>query len=579
MTKPPTVSDLVADVCASHADTVFGLMGNGNAFFTSNVTRRGLRYISARHEAGTVAMADAYYRASYRIAVATVTYGAGFTNALTALAEAAKACIPMVVVVGDAPTSAPRPWDIDQGMVADGLGVQTLTVARDTAVSATERAWALAARDSRPVLVAIPYDLAAVEAGAQQPVAPLGGRTHPPVDDAGTRRIARLLAGARRPLILGGRGTVEAGAGPALKELGDRLGALFATSAMARNVFASPWDLGIAGGFGTLPAVDIMRRADVVLVVGAGLNTFQTRYGTLFADGATIIQVDMREEALSPHATEFVHAEAATFASALLDALPAHTGCGWREESPEVADRTLFSELPADEFAPDGRLNPRAVAQLLDSVLPAERTVVQDGGHFIGWAPMYCSVPDPRALMTVGTAFQTIGLGLPSAVGAAAARPDRLTVLVSGDGGALMGLADLDTAVRTVASGVMVVFNDAAYGAELHQYAVRGLDDAAMQIREVDFAAVAGAFGAAGTKMRSLADLDHLRAWLDAGARGLFVLDVAVSQSVVADYMRESMAPVLAGRPGQLSAGGAGADDAGTHLAKSSSNILGRQIM
>ena len=558
MTEHPTVSDLVADVCARHASTVFGLMGNGNAFFTSNITRRGLPYISARHEAGTVAMADAYYRTCGKVAVATVTYGAGFTNALTPLAEAAKARIPLVLVVGGVPTTGARPWDVDQDMVAAGLGVETLTVTRETAAAATERAWALAVRDSRPVVLAIPYDVASAAAGPQQPAAAAdaaaaaqpGVRSLPTADAAATRHIARLLSGAERPLVIGGRGAFEAGAGPALRRLGDGLGAFFATSAMARNLFDSPWDLGIAGGFATLPAADLMRRADVVLVAGAGLNTFQTRYGSLFADGATVIQVDIRAEAASPEASEFIHADAAAFAADLLDAMPGLGGRGWRDGCPDVADRTLFAEAPADEFAQDGRLNPRAVAQLLDTVLPAQRTIVQDGGHFIGWAPMYCGVPDPRALAMVGTAFQTIGLGLPSAVGAAAARPDRLTVLVSGDGGALMGLADLDTAVRTISSGVMVVFNDAAYGAELHQYAVRGLDDTAMQIAEVDFAALARAFGAQGTKMRSLADIDRLRDWLDAGAGGLFVLDVAVSQTVVADYMRESMAPVLAAQAG-----------------------------
>lgn len=198
------------------------------------------------------------------------------------------------------------------------------------------------------------------------------------------------------------------------------------------------------------------------------------------------------------------------------------------------------------EFAPDGRLNPPAVAQLLDSVLPGERTIVQDGGHFCGWVPMYCQAPDPEGLMMVGTAFQTIGLGLPAAVGAAVARPDRMTVLISGDGGALMALADLETAVRTIPSGVMVVFNDAAYGAEIHQYAVRGLDDTAMQIQEVDFSALGRAMGAQGIKMRSLADIAVLGQWLADGAEGLFVLDVAISQAVVADYMRESMAGILA---------------------------------
>lgn len=546
MTQTPTISDVVADVCARHTDTVFGLMGNGNAFFTSNVTSRGLRYISARHEAGTVAMADAYHRASGAIAVATVTYGAGFTNCLTSLAEAAKARIPMVVVVGEVPTTGPRAWDIDQAMVARGLGVETLTVALDSAMAVTERAWALAARDQRPVIVAIPYDLAAADAGAQVPAVPVVGLVPPASNDADTRDVLRVLAGAARPLIIAGRGAVVAGAGAALRELGDGLGALFATSAMARNVFNSPWDLGIAGGFARMAAVELMRQADVVLVVGASLNTFQTRYGTLFDAGATVIQVDLGVTATSACVSRFVRADAAEFTASLLAAAPTVSGAGWREQHPEVADGSLVMELAEEEFAPDGRLNPRAVAQMLDSVLPADRTIVQDGGHFIGWAPMYCKVPDPHALMMVGTAFQTIGLGLPSAVGAAAARPERLTVLVSGDGGALMGLADLDTVVRTVASGVMVVFNDAAYGAELHQYAVRGLDDTAMQIDEVDFAALGKALGASGTKMRSLADLQELRSWLDDGARGLFVLDVAVSQTVVAEYMQESMAPILA---------------------------------
>lgn len=548
-----TVSDVVADSCARHTEIVFGLMGNGNAFFTSNLTRRGLRYISARHEAGTVAMADAYHRASGKIAVATVTYGAGFTNCLTSLAEAAKAHIPMVVVVGDVPTTGPRAWDIDQETVARGLGVQTLTVVRETALAVTGQAWALAARERRPVIVAIPYDLAAADAGPQLPAVPVAEAVHPAINDADTQEVLRVLAGAKRPLIIAGRGAALAGAGPALKDLGDGLGALFATSVMARNIFDSAWDLGIAGGFATLAAADIMRRADVVLVVGASLNTFQTRYGTLFGDGATVIQVDQGEAATNYCVSRFVCADAAEFTAALLVALlataPARSGWsgrGWREEYPEIADGSFSREIPEEEFAPDGRLNPRAVAQMLDSVLPANRTIVQDGGHFMGWMPMYCKVPDPGALMMVGTAFQTIGLGLPSAVGAAAARPERLTVLVSGDGGALMGLADLDTLVRTVDSGVMVVFNDAAYGAELHQYAVRGLDDTAMQIEEVDFAALGKAFGASGTKMRSLADMDQLRSWIDDGARGLFVLDVAVSQTVVADHMRESMAPILA---------------------------------
>lgn len=108
-----------------------------------------------------------------------------------------------------------------------------------------------------------------------------------------------------------------------------------------------------------------------------------------------------------------------------------------------------------------------------------------------------------------------------------------------------MALPELETMIRTVHSGIIVVFNDAAYGAELHQYASRGLHSEAMLIDEVDFAAVGRSFGAAGLKARSLADLDQLRHWVDDGCKGVFVLDLPVSQTVIAEYMAESMQGIL----------------------------------
>ena len=539
------VSDVVAEVCARHTEVVFGLMGNGNAFFTSNLTARGLPYISARHEAGTVAMADAYYRASGKTAVATVTYGAGFTNSLTALTEAAKARIPMVLVVGEAPTTGARPWDIDQLMVARGLGVPTVTVAPGSVERLTEEAWATARNERRPVIVSIPYDLANEAAGPQEPSVrqqPAARRQPAP---AAVEHTAALINRAKRPLILAGNGSVVSGAGAALVELGDKIGALFATSLMARNYLDTPWDLGIAGGFALPAPLQLMRSADLVLVAGASLNAFQSRYGTLFTEDAAVIQIDELDAPTSPRVSSFMQSDAREAAAALTAVVSARDN-GWRTQHPEVTSPSFSAAAAVDEFAVDGRLNPRAVAQQLDAVLPRNRTIVQDGGHFCGWIPMYCQAPDPQGLMMVGTAFQSIGLGIPAAVGAAVARPDRTTVLIAGDGGALMALADLESAVRAIPSGVMVVFNDAAYGAEVHQYAARGLDDTAMQIPEVDFSALGQAMGAHGVKMRSLGDLQVLRDWLADGAQGLFVLDVAVTQTEVADYMRESMAPILA---------------------------------
>ena len=125
-----------------------------------------------------------------------------------------------------------------------------------------------------------------------------------------------------------------------------------------------------------------------------------------------------------------------------LDDGPLAVGSRVRVEQPRIPPTEyVVTELEAapvedpSEFGADGRLNPRAVVAALEHILPAQRSVVMDGGHFMGWAPMYLSVPDPQALVLVGTAFQTIGLGFGSAAGVSVARPERTTVFVTGDGG------------------------------------------------------------------------------------------------------------------------------------------------
>lgn len=142
----------------------------------------------------------------------------------------------------------------------------------------------------------------------------------------------------------------------------------------------------------------------------------------------------------------------------------------------------------------------------------------------------------------MGTAYQTIGLGLPAAVGAGRAAPESTIVLTTGDGGLLMCLADLETVVRSVASGVVVVFNDATYAAEVHQYGPLGLADAPMRIPDVDFAGMATALGAHAATVRTLEDLQTLSDWTDAGARGVLLLDCKISADVIAPYMSEILA-------------------------------------
>ncbi|MFJ3491460.1 thiamine pyrophosphate-binding protein [Leifsonia aquatica] len=545
----PSVSAHVAATLAAHVQHVFGVMGNGNAYVLDALERQGaVPYTAMRHEGGAVVAADAFHRASGGLAAATATYGAGFTNTLTALAEAVQARIPLILLVGDEPTSGPRPWGVDQIALASAVGARTYTVGRADAAATTMIAVEHALTYRVPTVLAIPYDIATREAGpipaAPQPVLPGPLAPTGPFAAGAVAAAADALARAEKPLLLAGRGAWIAGAGEALGALAEATGAVTATTALGRGVFPDDrYDLGVSGGFGAEAAMELIREADVAVVVGASLNQFTMRFGELFAPGTRIIQVDVAAAATHPYVGSYLRGDARVVAEALVaelgerDARPS----GWRESVDLTALRAR--ELGREDgLADDGLLDPRAAAARIGELLPEDRVVVSDGGHFIGWANMYWPVASPDRMMMVGTAYQSIGLGFPSVPGAAVAHPESTVVLSTGDGGGLMALADLESAVRVARGhGLAVVWNDAAYGAEVHVYGRKGLAQAPMLIPTVDFSGLARAVGAEAAIIRTLDDLAVLADWAarPADERPFLLLDLRISPAVVAPYQQE----------------------------------------
>lgn len=543
----PTVAAHVAVTLAHHIDHVFGVMGNGNAYFLDALVREtGAAFTAVRHEAGGVVAADAFHRASGRLAGATATYGAGFTNTLTALAEAVQAHVPLVLVVGDEPTSGPRPWDVDQIALASAVGARTYTVGRADAAATTVIAIEHALTYRVPTVLAIPYDVAALDAGpvpaapaprVPAPLAPAGAFAHGAIVE-----LAHTLASAKRPLLLAGRGAWISGASEALGKLAAATGAITASTALGRGVFpATEFDLGVTGGFGAEGAMALVRQADVVVAFGASLNQFTMRFGELFAPGTHIVQVDVAASATHPHVGGFIRGDARVVADELVSQLEAASASpsGWRERVDVAA---LRAQEVGDETAPDGRLDPRSAAARIGELLPDDRVVVSDGGHFIGWANMYWPVASPDRMLMIGTAFQSIGLGFPSVVGAALAKSQSTIVLTSGDGGGLMALADLESAVRVARGrGLAVVWNDGAYSAEVHLYGIKGLAPEPMLIPEVDFAGLARSVGAEGVIVRTLNDLERLAEWVakPVTERAFLLLDLRISGAIIAPYQRE----------------------------------------
>jgi thiamine pyrophosphate-dependent acetolactate synthase large subunit-like protein len=522
-------------------DTVFGLIGSGNFRVTAALCAAGARLHSARHEGGAISMADGWARVSGRVGVCSVHQGPGLTNTLTGLAEAAKSRTPLLVLAADTPAAALRSnFRIDQHALVEAVGAGAERIhSAATAVQDAARALRRAERERRPVVLMLPLDVQAEPAGDAAPVAvPVPA---PPVPaPAELDAAAALLAGAQRPLIVAGRGAALSGAAGALEALGARAGALLATSAPAHGLFAGlPFALGISGGFATPLAAELIPQADVVVAAGARLNQWTTRHGALLGPDARIVQIDLEVDAIGAHHPPAVAllGDVTAAAESLAARVPQRTGWRTPDRRAAIAARRWRDEPYADA-APAGRIDPRTLTRALDDLLPAERTVAIDSGHFMGWPAMQLRVPDARSWV-FSNGFQAVGLGLATAIGAALARPERLTVAALGDGGALMAAAELETAARLAPRLLIVVYDDAAYGAEVHHFAGGPYPLDSVRFPDADLAAMARAAGLDGVTVRATEDLVAVERWLEAPARPLLV-DAKVDPGVRADWLAEA---------------------------------------
>jgi len=521
----------------------FGLVGSGNFHLANAMTASGMRFIAARHETGAVTMADAYARASGRFGVCTVHQGPGLTNALTGLTEAAKSRTPLLLLAAEA-TAPLSNFFIDESAVAQAAGaIHRRVTSPASAVAEIAAAAQIACSERRTVLVSLPLEVQAAECPPPTGLVPPSGPLPQAPNSAEVETLGGWLAAAERPLLLAGRGAVLSGAGASLERLAEQTGALLATSAVADGLFAgNPWCVGISGGFASPIGAELIEASDLVMAFGASLNMWTTRRGHLIRPTTRVAQMDVDEGALGAHRQVDLGlcGDSAATAEALISALGSHHSRGRRTE--DVAQRIRrggWREQPFDDVTGAGRVDPRALTIALHQLLPAERTLAVDSGHFMGWAPMYMDVPDGRSFVFTQS-FMSIGLGLATGIGAAVARPERPTVIALGDGGALMGLPELETLGRLGLDALVVVYNDASYAAEVHHFAPDGLPMDTVRFPDTDFAHIARAMGLEAARVESIADLEAVREWMNRGRPRPLLLDAKVVRTVVAEWLEEA---------------------------------------
>ena len=521
-------------------DTVFGVVGSGNFHTTNAMVGAGARYVAARHEGGAATMADAYARMSGSVAALSLHQGCGLTNALTGITEAAKSRTPLVVVTAEA-TSRRSNFAVDQTALAEAVGAVSVRIgSAGDAVAQASEAFATARDDRRVVVLNLPLDVQGEEAPAQRAGVPAVPDVPPPAP-ADVAGLAEALRRARRPVFVAGRGA--RGYRAELVDLADRCGALLATSAVARGLFrGDPWDLDVSGGFATPLAAELIAGSDLVVGWGCALNMWTMRHGRLIADGAVVVQVDLEAGALGAQRDVDlgVVGDVGAVARAVAAVLEGEaTGHRTAEVRRGLAERRRWRDEPFDDAGGAGLIDPRTLTIALDDLLPAQRVVAVDSGNFMGYPSMFLDVPDESGFCFT-QAFQSVGLGLATAIGAALARPDRLPVAALGDGGALMGASELETVVRLGLPMVVVVYDDAAYGAEVHHFGPDGHPLDTVRFPETDFAAIARGHGYAAVTVREPGDLAAVGEWL-AGPRDTpLLVDAKVTRDRPSWWLEEA---------------------------------------
>ncbi|MGH2867994.1 MAG: thiamine pyrophosphate-binding protein [Solirubrobacteraceae bacterium] len=553
-TAPASVADLVGATVAAQAaqagpPDAFGILGSGNLVVTNALCAGGVRFHHARHEGGAICMADGYARVSGRVGMCSVHQGPGLTNAITGLTEAVKSRTPILVLAGETPAAAlTSNFRIDQHGLVESVGAIAERVhSAATAADDAQRAYHRALTERRPVVLMLPIDIQAQPPEATEPATPSAPELDSPRPTSeAVSALADLLQQAQTPVIVAGRGAVLADAGEELERLGAVIGALLATSAPANGLFAGlPYALGISGGFATPLAAELLPQADVVLVVGASLNPWTTRHGELIGPHAKVAQIDSEASAISRHRPTDLAllGDAKATAMALTQELHqrGHHNPGWRtrERQQEIGAQRWRDE-PYEDGGTEDFIDPRTLSRAVDELLPRDRAVAVDSGHFLGYPAMFLGVPDARAWV-FPNGFQAVGLGLGNAIGAAVARPDRPTVAAIGDGGAFMALAELETAARLKLKLLVLIYDDAAYGAEVHHFAPLGHDVSRVKFPAADLAAFATAAGARAATIRTSQTLhDTIPEWLAEPEPRPLVLDAKVNPDICADWLAEA---------------------------------------
>jgi acetolactate synthase-1/2/3 large subunit len=487
-------------------DTVAGIPGGANLPLYDALAASPIRHVLARHEQGAGFIAQGMARVTGKPAVCLGTSGPGATNLLTAIADAKLDSIPLVAITGQVPR-AMIGTDAFQEIDTYGLTIP-ITKHNYLVRSAAELlevipdAFRIAASGRPgPVVVDVPKDVQADAIDVARLPEPGRPDAAPELDHAAVRRAAKLLSDASRPVMLVGAGVIAAGATRPVHDLAERASVPVASTLLGLG--AMPYDhplaLGMIGMHGAPFVNHLFEECDLLLALGVRFDDRATGKAAEFCPRAKIVHVDIDASELGKIKAPAlgVRADVADFLGALLPHVAVASRGAWRARLAALrAEWPLAMPGKDDVLAPYGIV--RAVAELVSD----DAIVTTDVGQHQMWVAQAFPFARPRQCLTSG-GLGTMGFGLPAAIGAALAAPERTVVCFTGDGSLLMNLQELATAVEERVNVKVILMNNGHLGLVRQQQELfyGGRYHASRFHAEPDFSLLARAFAMPGVRL------------------------------------------------------------------------------
>jgi acetolactate synthase-1/2/3 large subunit len=493
---------------------VFGVPGEETLDVNDALARSSIQFVPVRHEQGAAFMADVWGRLTGRAGVCLATLGPGATNLVTGVGDANLDRAPVIALTGQLPRHLLHKEshqyvdivDVFRPLTKWNARIETGAVVAEAVRKAFKRA-----QEEKPGAchLELPEDVAQGEAEGE-PLAPVQAR-RPSPDRPSLARAAEIINAAHRPLILAGNGVIRGGGSKELTQLAERAQIPVVTTFMAKG--AIPADHPLSRTTVGLASDEPTRCgfSDADLVIGIGYDPVEWAPSAWNPSGGlAIVHIDFTPAEVDARYQPKVEVvadvrEALELLAPLVTARPGSGGGGdGRERCQSTPTRSVQDDPHRlDESFP---LLPQRILGDLEAALLPDDLVISDVGAHKLWVAKRFRARLPNTVI-ISNGYAAMGIGLPGAIVAKLALPERRVVAVTGDGGLLMNIQELETAVRLHLAFVVLIFRDDGYGVIRWKQQKQFGRTAGVEFGNPDFVVLAHAFGCEGVRIKAATEL------------------------------------------------------------------------